>query len=302
MWTTSMASLRPSRSGRRTPRGIRAPPSRPPPSATIFCACCSRAWARRFARTAARACARTRWTKWRRGCSTQPEGSRWYALFPCGEHATTRGLARSSVRTAQEGLQPAVPGRRGCSNSPRRNRCWISISRKPRVRAGGPHRDRAGPAPAPGGYGRNLLPRGGRGDLRERVRRRARCASTRSFQCKTCGMEFVTPEPILFSFNSPVGRVPALPGLRQHDRFRHGPRDSRTRRSRSTRARWIRGPSRSTAPGWATSRSTRRARCASNVPCLRSDRRRSARRWTSSSAASSITWRARSTSCTCACF
>ena len=36
-------------------------------------------------------------------------------------------------------------------------------------------------------------------------------------------MEFAEPEPILFSFNSPVRRLPALPGLRQHHRFRHGP-------------------------------------------------------------------------------
>jgi excinuclease ABC subunit A len=33
------------------------------------------------------------------------------------------------------------------------------------------------------------------------------------FQCKTCGMEFAEPEPILFSFNSPVGACPRCQGF-----------------------------------------------------------------------------------------
>ena len=33
------------------------------------------------------------------------------------------------------------------------------------------------------------------------------------FQCKTCGTEFVTPEPILFSFNSPLGACPRCQGF-----------------------------------------------------------------------------------------
>ena len=131
------------------------------------------------------------------------------------------------------------------------------------VRAGGPHRDRPGPAPAPGRHHRDLLPRGGRSDFRERRRRAERLRFNEKFECKTCGMEFATPEPILFSFNSPAGRVPALPGLRQHHRFRHGPRDPR----QDAVARRGRGGSvdqaASTARGWAISRSTRKARCAS---------------------------------------
>ena len=61
----------------------------------------------------------------------EPEGSRWYVLFPCGEHATTRGPPRPPVRAAQEGLQPALSERAACSNSPRPNRSSISISRSP---------------------------------------------------------------------------------------------------------------------------------------------------------------------------
>jgi len=33
------------------------------------------------------------------------------------------------------------------------------------------------------------------------------------FQCKTCGMEFAEPEPILFSFNSPFGACPRCQGF-----------------------------------------------------------------------------------------
>ena len=33
------------------------------------------------------------------------------------------------------------------------------------------------------------------------------------FQCKTCGLEFAQPEPILFSFNSPFGACPRCQGF-----------------------------------------------------------------------------------------
>src|SRR4029077_4289825 len=33
------------------------------------------------------------------------------------------------------------------------------------------------------------------------------------FACKLCGKEFATPEPILFSFNSPVGACPRCQGF-----------------------------------------------------------------------------------------
>ena len=92
MSTRSTASRRPSPSGRRTPRAIRARRSRPPPSATISCACCSRASARPFARTAARACARTRWTKWRRGCWRSPRDRAGTRCFPAASTADRRRL------------------------------------------------------------------------------------------------------------------------------------------------------------------------------------------------------------------
>jgi excinuclease ABC subunit A len=101
----------------------------------------------------------------------------------------------------------------GSSSSRRRNRCSISISAA-RVRAGGPHRDRA----------RDLHQRlvdtieicyreagevifesaaGGPRTLR----------FNEKFECKTCGTEFAVPEPILFSFNSPAGACPRCQGF-----------------------------------------------------------------------------------------
>ena len=40
-----------------------------------------------------------------------PDGSRWYALFACGEHAGAARPARPSVRTAERGLHPPVSSR-----------------------------------------------------------------------------------------------------------------------------------------------------------------------------------------------
>ena len=78
----STASRRRSRSGRRTPRGIRARPWRLRPSCTIFCGCCGRARAGPIARTAASTWSAIPWIRWPREMLAQPEGSRWYALFP----------------------------------------------------------------------------------------------------------------------------------------------------------------------------------------------------------------------------
>ena len=52
-----------------------------------------------------------------------------------------------------------------------------------------------------------------------RQERPERLRFSEKFACKTCGMAFAEPEPTLFSFNSPFGRLPALPGFRQHHRL-----------------------------------------------------------------------------------
>ena len=262
-WTISTASRPPSLSGRKTPRAIPAPRWPLPPNASIFCACSTPAWARRSAPPAARASARTRWMKWRRAFSTQPEGSRWYALFPCGQHPSSDALARSPLRTAQEGLQPAVPGRAPLRVFHSRIAAGYRFQQAG-LHAGGPPGDRAGTAPAAGRYHRDLLPRGRRSDLRKRVRRRAAALQRAlSVQDLRHGVQHTGADPVQLQLAR--GRVPALPGLRQHHRFRHEPRDSRLPRSPWTKAPWTRGPSRSTAPGWAISKSTA-ATVRTNVP------------------------------------
>ena len=134
-----------------------------------------------------------------------------------------RCIAGSSVRTAQEGLQPAVPGRAPVRILDSGIAAGYRF-RQAGVRAGGPPGDWAGSAPADGGHDRDLLSRGRRSDLRERVRRRA-AALQRAFSVQDLrdGVRHSGADPVQLQF--PGGGVPALPGLRQYDRFRHEPRD-----------------------------------------------------------------------------
>ena len=59
---------------------------------------------------------------------TLPEGSRWYALFGCGQHAGAQALRDYLFDLRKKGFNRLFQGG-GCSSSPRRNRCSISISR-----------------------------------------------------------------------------------------------------------------------------------------------------------------------------
>ena len=95
----------------------------------------------------------------------QPEGSRWYALFPVENTGGTRQAARSPVHAAREGLQPALSG-------------WEDVRvfdagiaaghrfQQAGVGAGGPLVDRRRHASAPRRYGRDLLSRSGRSHVR----------------------------------------------------------------------------------------------------------------------------------------
>ena len=68
-------------------------------------------------------------------------------------------------------------------------------------------------APAPGGYGRDLLSRSGRSDVRTRAAAARRCASTRSSPASAAAKTFTEPEPSLFSFNSPFGACKRCQGF-----------------------------------------------------------------------------------------
>ena len=94
----------------------------------------------------------------------QPDGSRWYVLFPLADGEEHGCAARQVVRPAQARLQPAVSGRQDI----RILDAGVSAGRRfleAGVHPGGPHRDHAGYPPAAGGRGRDLLSRIGRSAL-----------------------------------------------------------------------------------------------------------------------------------------
>ena len=182
-WMRSTASRRRSPSGRRTRRAIRARRSPPPPNATIFCACCSRAWAGRSARTAARACARTRWTRWRRGCWRSRRGRAGTRCFRAASTPPRDALRDHLFDLRKKGFNRLFQDGRMFEFSTPESLLDIDFTQAG-VRAGGSPGDRAGSAPAAGRHRRDLLPRGRRSDLRERARTASGCASTRSFSAR----------------------------------------------------------------------------------------------------------------------
>jgi excinuclease ABC subunit A len=142
---------------------------------------------------------------------TLPEGSRWYALFPCGEHGSTQALRDHLFELRKKGFNRLFQNGRTFEFSTPESLLDIDFSQPlfvlvDRLSLGPDLHQRlvdtieicyreAGEVifePAGGG---------------ERLR------FNEKFQCKTCGMEFNVPEPILFSFNSPFGACPRCQGF-----------------------------------------------------------------------------------------
>ena len=71
-----------------------------------------------------------------------------------------------------------------------------------------------------------------------------RCASTSSFSARRAAWSSSTPEPSLFSFNTPAGACPRCQGFGNTIDYDMDLRDPRPRRCRWTKARSIRGRSR----------------------------------------------------------
>ncbi len=112
------------------------------------------------------------------------------------------------------------------------------------------------------------------------------------------GIQRARADPVQLQFA--VRRLPALPGIRQHDRFRHGPRDPR----QDALARRRRGGSvdQAEVPLLAGQLPEIGGQEGAVRRCLlRPERQTSATLSTISSAVSSTTWKPRNTSCTCAC-
>ena len=130
-----------------------------------------------------------------------PEGSRWYALFPCGEHATTEALRdhlfelrkKGFNRLFQDGralriLHAGIAARYRFLASP----LFVLVDRL---------------AIAPDLHQRlvdtvEICYREAGEVIFESAAGGEQLRFNEKFQCKTCGMEFAEPEPILFSFNS----------------------------------------------------------------------------------------------------
>ena len=135
-WTTSTALRRPSRSARRIPAAIPAPPWQPPPNATTFCACSSPASAAPSAPKTAAKSAAIRWMKWLPASSPCPKARAGTFCFPAPRRAratptaTARRCATASSSCARR-ASTACFNPAGCSSFPLPNRCWKSISRSP---------------------------------------------------------------------------------------------------------------------------------------------------------------------------
>ena len=211
-WTRSTASRRRWRSGRKTPRAIRARRSPHRPSCTIFCACCGRAPGAPIAPTAAVYVERERWIRWRRRCWRSPKDRAGTRCFPIAAGEDHRGVARPPVRSAQEGLQSPVSGQARVRVFDARIAAGHRFL-EAGVRAGGPPGDLARHAAAAGRYRRDLLSRSRRSHLRTGATGGETLRFNEKFPCKKCGKEFVEPEPSLFSFNSPYGACKRCQGF-----------------------------------------------------------------------------------------
>jgi excinuclease ABC subunit A len=142
---------------------------------------------------------------------TEPQGSRWLALFPTGNESTTQALRDHLFELRKKGFNRLFQFGRIFEFSTPESLLDIDFSKPLFVLA-----DRIVIGPD---LHQRLV------DTVETCYREAgevifesagddrRLRFNEKFQCKTCGMEFATPEPILFSFNSPAGACPRCQGF-----------------------------------------------------------------------------------------
>jgi excinuclease ABC subunit A len=143
----------------------------------------------------------------------QPEGSRWYALFPVSHADTpdTKKLRDHLFALRQKGFNRLFQGGRTFEFSAPESLLDIDFSKPLYVLA-----DRVAIAPD---LHQRLV------DTTETANREAgevifenastgeRLRFSEKFECKQCGTAFVEPEPALFSFNSPAGACPRCQGF-----------------------------------------------------------------------------------------
>ena len=141
-----------------------------------------------------------------------PEGSRWYALFACGDHAGAASLRDHLFELRKKGFTRLFQTGRIFEFSTPESLLDIDFSQPVLVLV-----DRI--AIGPGLHQRlvdtvEICYREAGEVIFESAAPPARTLRfNEKFQCKTCGMEFAVAEPILFSFNSPVGACPRCQGF-----------------------------------------------------------------------------------------
>jgi excinuclease ABC subunit A len=140
-----------------------------------------------------------------------PSGSRWYALFPTGDHGSTAALRDHLFELRKKGFNRLFQAGRLFEFSTPESLLDIDFSKPLYVLV-----DRISIGPD---LHQRLV------DTVEICYREAgevifeaasggeRLRFNERFQCKTCGTDFATPEPILFSFNSPAGACPRCQGF-----------------------------------------------------------------------------------------
>ena len=140
-----------------------------------------------------------------------PEGSRWYVIFPCGEHASTGAFRDHLFELRKKGFNRLFQAGRLFEFSTPESLLDLDFTKPVFALV-----DRI--AIGPGLHQRvvdsiEICYREAGEALFESSSGQERLRFNEKFQCKTCGMEFADPEPILFSFNSPVGACPRCQGF-----------------------------------------------------------------------------------------
>ena len=142
-----------------------------------------------------------------------PEGSRWYALFPVDRAAAadTQRLRDHLFDLRRKGFNRLFQNGRIFEFSTPESLLDIDFAQPVFILA-----DRLAIAPD---LHQRLVDaietsyREGGEIIFENASSGERLRFSEKFACKRCGMEFVTPEPILFSFNSPFGACPRCQGF-----------------------------------------------------------------------------------------
>jgi len=143
---------------------------------------------------------------------TLPEGSRWYAIFPCGEHASAQALRDHLFELRKKGFNRLFQAGRLFEFSTPESLLDIDFSKPLFVLV-----DRL--AIGPDLHQRLVdtieicFRETGEVIFESTAQPPERLRFNEKFQCKTCLMEFAEPEPILFSFNSPAGACPRCQGF-----------------------------------------------------------------------------------------